>query len=175
MTGPAFRVASTYLETSERRVNLPLAPPAGVRALTTKGPSAAATNRHACNPCPPSFCQPASRNGRSGDSQGVLATASVAVSSARGPSSVRFPHARGRELGTGIESSPLAPLGGTSARGPSVRFPHARGREWATIPVWAPTDHFPPHQTRPKVRRPFLLKPRKAREPPASAGRNSPG
>ena len=63
----------------------------------------------------------------------------------------------------------------TSARGPSVRFPHARGREWATIPVWAPTDHFPPHQTRPKVRRPFLLKPRKAREPPASAGRNSPG
>ena len=116
-------MASTYLETSERRVNLPLAPPAGVRALTTKGPSAAATNRHACNPCPPSFCQPASRNGRSGDSQGVLATASVAVSSARGPSSVRFPHARGRELGTGIESSPFAPLGGRARGAPPFAFP----------------------------------------------------
>ena len=104
-------------------MNLPLAPPAGVRALTTKGPSAAATNRHACNPCPPSFCQPASRNGRSGDSQGVLATASVAVSSARGPSSVRFPHARGRELGTGIESSPLAPPGGRARGAPPFAFP----------------------------------------------------
>ena len=97
-------------------MNLPLAPPAGVRALTTKGPSAAATNRHACNPCPPSFCQPASCNGRSGDSQGVLATASVAVSSARGPS-VRFPHARGREWAL-VSNHRLSPPWGDEREGP---------------------------------------------------------
>jgi hypothetical protein len=94
--------------------------PAGVRALTTKGPSAAATDRHACNPCPPSFCLPASRNGRSGDSQGVLATASVAEPSARGPKRghwYRITASRllGKETSARGPHHPLFPRKGTRA------------------------------------------------------------